>query len=54
MYFYQKYKVQCGVENYWMKSDLESLLTHCRLSELSHTIYWKILISILGMTGYAI
>ena len=25
--------------------------THCRLNELSHTIYWKILISILGMPG---
>ena len=27
-------------------------LTHCRLNELSHTLYWKILISILGMSGY--
>ena len=25
------------------------LLTHCRLNELPHTIYWKILISILGL-----
>ena len=30
------------------------LLTHCRLNELSHTIYWKILNSILGMSGYVI
>ena len=30
------------------------LLTHCRLNELPHTIYWKILISILGMSGYVI
>ena len=31
-------------------------LTHCRLNELTHTIYWKILISILGtcMWGYVI
>ena len=29
-------------------------LIHCRLSELPHTIYWKILISILGMSGYVI
>ena len=27
---------------------------HCRLNELSHTIYWKILISILGMSGYVL
>ena len=30
------------------------LLTHCRLNELPHSIYWKILISILGMSGYVI
>ena len=29
-------------------------LTYCRLNELSQTIYWKILISILGMSGYVI
>ena len=29
-------------------------LTHCRLNELPHTIYWKILISILGMSGHVI
>ena len=29
-------------------------LTHCRLNELPHTIYWKFLISILGMSGYVI
>ena len=29
-------------------------LTHCRLNELPHTIYWKILTSILGMSGYVI
>ena len=26
------------------------LLTHCRLNELAHTIYWKILLSIWGMS----
>ena len=29
-----------------------TLLTHCRLNELPHTIYWKILISTLDMSGY--
>ena len=29
-------------------------LTHCRLNKLPHTIYWKILILILGMSGYVI
>ena len=29
-------------------------LTHCRRNELSHIIYWKILILILGMSGYGI
>ena len=29
-------------------------LTHCRLNELPHTIYWKILILILGMSDYVI
>ena len=29
-------------------------LTHCRLNRLPHTIYWKSLISILGMSGYEI
>ena len=29
-------------------------LTHCRLNALPHTIYKKILISILGMSGYVI
>ena len=29
-------------------------LTHCRLNELPHTIYWEILILILGMSGYVI
>ena len=27
-------------------------LTHCRLNRLSHTIYWKSPISILGMSGW--
>ena len=27
----------------------ESVLTHCRLNELTHTIYLKILISVLGI-----
>ena len=29
-------------------------LTHYILNELPNTIYWKILISILGMSGYVI
>ena len=29
-------------------------LTRCRLNRLSHTIYWKSPISILGMYGYEI
>ena len=29
-------------------------LTHCGLNRLSHTIYWKSLISILGMSSYEI
>ena len=30
------------------------LLTHCWQNELSHTIYWNILISIIGMSGHVI
>ena len=33
---------------------LLSYLTHCRRNRLSHTIYWKSPISILGMSGYEI
>ena len=29
-------------------------LTHCRLNDLTHTVCWRILISILGMSGYVI
>ena len=29
-------------------------LTHCILNRLSHTIYWKSPISVLGMSGYEI
>ena len=29
-------------------------LTHCILNRISHTIYWKSPISILGMSGYEI
>ena len=32
---------------------MQYILTHCRLNELSPTTYWKILISILGISGYA-
>ena len=32
----------------------KSVLTHFRLKELPHTIDWKILISVLGMSGYVI
>ena len=31
-----------------------SLLSHCLLNRLSHTIYWKSSISILGTSGYEI
>ena len=30
------------------------LLSHCRLNEFPYTIYWKILISILSMSGCVI
>ena len=30
------------------------ILTHSGMNELPHTIYWKILILILGMSGYVI
>ena len=30
------------------------MLTHCILNRLSHTIYWKSPISILGTSGYEI
>ena len=33
---------------------LSLLLAHCRLNILSHTVYWKSPISILGMSGYEI
>ena len=36
------------LHNAW--KDLFETLTHCRLNELPHTIYRKILISILGMS----
>ena len=32
----------------------ENPLKHCRLNELFHTIYPKIIISILGMSSYVI
>ena len=35
-------------------SEMESTQTHCILNRLSHTIYWKSLISILGTSGYEI
>ena len=33
---------------------LELSLTHGRLNEFTCTIYWKSLISVLGMSGYVI
>ena len=36
------------------KSMIVALLTHCILNRLSHTIYWKDPISILGTFGYEI
>ena len=43
----------------WSRSSLfiwrsPCYLTHCRLNELPHTIYWKILILIWGMSAYVI
>ena len=37
-----------------LNGDSEDLLTHCIQNRLSHTIYWKCPISILGMSGYEI
>ena len=34
--------------------DILPCLTYCRLNRLSHTIYWKSPISILGTAGYEI
>ena len=34
--------------------DLTGTLTHCRLNRLSHNIYWKSPISILGKSAYEI
>ena len=34
--------------------EIKQDLTHCRLNELPYTIYWKILILILGIWGYVI
>ena len=36
------------------KNGIQTFLTHCRLNRLSHTIYWKSQISILGTSGYDI
>ena len=36
------------------KNDIQTFLTHCRLNRLSHAIYWKSQISILGTSGYDI
>ena len=36
------------------RGHVEPSLTHCRLDRLSHTIYWKSPISILGMSSYEI
>ena len=38
----------------WYLHIFQHYLTHCRLNELPHIIYWKILIAILGMSGYVI
>ena len=37
-----------------MKSSADFSLTHCRLNELSQIMFWKLLISILGMSGNVI
>ena len=45
---------KCGVMQEYVPMDMYAqshfavLLTHCRLNELPYTIYWMILISILG------
>ena len=41
-------------DKYWMKPVYDIFLTHCILNRLSHTIYWKSPISILGMSDYEI
>ena len=43
-----------GESRFSWKHVMGKVLTHCRLNELSHMLYWKILISILGMSGYVI
>ena len=37
-----------------MLQQISGALTHCILNRLSHTIYWKSPISILGTSGYEI
>ena len=52
--------VMCSMGSYSERKQIQLLhlkvypfpLTHCRLNELSHTIYWKLLLLILGMSGY--
>ena len=41
-----------GAQNFRTFTVLHLLLTHFILNRLSHTIYWKSPISILGMSGY--
>ena len=50
--FWCKKKKSPPIASYSIVSSI--VLTHCRLNELPHTINWKILISILGMSGYVI
>ena len=38
----------------WSLTIQSTLLTHCILNRLSHTIYWKSPLSILGTSGYEI
>ena len=40
--------------NMGTKREILIFLTHCRLYELTHTMYWMSPISILGMSDYEI
>ena len=52
---YLHMNLSCGKSHYKICEKQKFLhLTHCRLNELPHTIYWKILISILDTSGYEI
>ena len=56
--YYNEYHNICFVLFFFVQKNKKIInifwLTHCRLSELPHTIYWRSSISILGTSGYVI